>query len=94
MRDLKKENEELSKQIESLGTRGSWFEEMNDLKKEKEELAEQIGSLSIRGSWCGYQDVWNSKGTVTYDRLTFSNSNNMEITGTPLDINTGINSNK
>ena len=61
---------------------------MKDLKKENEEQARQIKSLGTRGSWCGYQDQWEYKGTITYDRLT-SNSN-MEITGTPLDIYTGI----
>ena len=62
---------------------------MKDLKKENEEQARQIKSLGTRGSWCGYQDRWEYKGTITYDRLTFSYSN-MEITGTPLNINTGI----
>ena len=49
----------------------------------------QIESLGTRGTWCGYQSGWTTVGTINYDSLTFSDSNMMEITGTPLDINTG-----
>ena len=84
MRDLKKENQEQARKIESFST------QMRGLKKENEEQARQIKSLGTRGSWCGYQDLWNKVGTITYDRLIFSTSKNMEIRGTPLDITTGI----
>ena len=51
-----------------------------------------ITSLGLRGHWCGEQDgPWNTVGTITYDSITYSDSN-MDITATPLDINTGINS--
>ena len=53
-----------------------------------------ITTLTTVGYWCGEQSSWDTVGTITYDRLSFSNSNNMEITSTPLDINTGNNSNK
>ena len=52
-----------------------------------------ITSLGVRGHWCGYQSYWDTLGTITYDSITFSDSN-MNITGTPLDIDTGNNSHK
>ena len=49
-----------------------------------------ITTLATMGHWCGFrEDQWNTVGTITYKRITFSASN-MNITGTPLDINTGI----
>ena len=71
MQDLKKENEEQARQIESLSS--------------------QIDSLGARGHWCGVKSIWSTIGTITYDRRSISDSN-MDITRTPLDINTGINS--
>ena len=51
--------------------------------------ASQIKSLGTRGTWCGYKyGPWTSVGTIRYDQLTFADSN-MEVNGTPLDINTG-----
>ena len=52
--------------------------------------ASQLVSLGTRGIWCAYKNTTTNVGTITYDRLLFSDYNNMEITGTPLDINTGI----
>ena len=49
-----------------------------------------ITSLGVRGSWCGEQDDWGSVGTITYDSIFYYDSN-MNITDTPLNINTGIN---
>ena len=52
-------------------------------------LAEDVVSFSTKGSWCASRDHWNTRGSViTFDRLTFSESN-MNITGPPLDIDTG-----
>jgi len=56
--------------------------------------ASQIQSLGTRGEWCSIRKndlgpAWTTIGTITYDRLTFSNSNNIP-TGTPLDISTGM----
>ena len=50
-----------------------------------------ITTLGTRGTWCSYRDgQWNTAdSTITYDRLTISDSNNMNIAGTPLDVNTG-----
>ena len=53
-----------------------------------------ITTLATFGTWCGYQDTWTTDGTITYDRIKFSASNNMNYASTPLNINTGINSNK
>ena len=62
---------------------------------EIESLSSQIHSLGVRGHWCAARttDSWSTVGTITYQRITFSDSN-MNITGNPLDINTGINSHK
>lgn len=51
----------------------------------------RLDSQATRGSWCAYKGKWNTGGTVTYDKLTLSDSN-MNITDTPLDIKTGNNS--
>ena len=51
-----------------------------------------ITSLGVRGHWCAArtQNYWTRTGTITYDSITYSDSN-MNITDTPLNINTGIN---
>merc|ERR1712110_721260 len=49
-----------------------------------------ITTLATFGTWCGEQYRWATVGTITYDSITFSASNNMNIGATPLDINTGI----
>ena len=51
-----------------------------------------ITSLGARGSWCAFQDSWTSVRTITYDRLTHSDTN-MNV-GSPLNRYTGINSHK
>ena len=60
---------------------------------EIESLSSQIDSLGARGHWCGYKYSWSSVSTIPFDYINFSDSN-MNITGTPLDVNTGINSHK
>ena len=52
----------------------------------------QIRELSVQGRWCGsHNDNWREDNSViTYDKMIFS-STNMNIPGTPLDIDTGIN---
>ena len=54
-----------------------------------EKNAADISTLATMGHWCGVQDYWTKVGTITYNRITFSDSN-MNIAATPLDINTGI----
>ena len=56
------------------------------------QLTRDVETLATIGHWCGEQDRWNTGGTITYDSITFSASNNMNYATTPLDINTGINS--
>ena len=34
-----------------------------------------ITSLGARGHWCAYQNDWRTVGTITYDSITFSDSN-------------------
>ena len=60
---------------------------------EIESLSSQNDSLGARGHWCGYKYSWSSVSTIPFDYINFSDSN-MNITGTPLDVNTGINSHK
>ena len=48
-----------------------------------------ISTLATIGYWCAEQISGRTVGTITYDRITYSNSNNMNIATTPLDINTG-----
>ena len=48
-----------------------------------------ITSLGVRGYWCATRnEKWNTVGTITYESLTYSDSN-LDITSTPLDINSG-----
>merc|ERR1711860_392085 len=66
------------------------FEDVVSLITSYQQQEFQIESLGARGTWCGYQDgSWSKVGTITYDRLTYSDSN-LNVTGTPLDIDTGI----
>lgn len=65
-------------------------EDVLSLFSADEQQAAQIKLLATRGTWCGYKYTWDSGGTINhYGHLTFSDSN-MDINGTPLDINTGI----
>ncbi len=59
-----------------------------------ESLSSQIDLLGAMGHWCAARfNSWGAVGTIPYDTITFSDSN-LNITGTPLDISTGINSHK
>ena len=50
----------------------------------------RLDSMATRGTWCAYQNgPVESTGRITYDRLTFSDTN-MDISGTPLRTSTGI----
>ena len=43
------------------------------------------------GRWCGYQNSWYTIGTSTINYATiFYSDSNMDISGVPLDIRTGI----
>ena len=59
------------------------------LKASDKQQENRIESLSTNGKWCAYKyGPWTTTDTITYDSLTFSDTN-MDIPGTPLDINTG-----
>ena len=68
-------------------------DDVTSMAADMERNSADITSLGVRGHWCGYQDYWSTVGTITYDSITYSDSN-MNITDTPLDINTGNNSHK
>ena len=54
-----------------------------------EDNIQRLDTLSTRGRWCGYQDDWYPDNSVfSYIRMFFSDSN-MNLTETPLDLNTG-----
>ena len=54
-----------------------------------EDIIQRLDTLSTRGRWCGYQDDWYPDNSVfSYIRMFFSDSN-MNLTETPLDLNTG-----
>lgn len=62
-------------------------EDVESLSSSDQHQEAQIKSLGARGTWCGYQNEWTAIGTITYDSLSFSDSN--MNTGTPLNINSG-----
>ena len=49
--------------------------------------SQKLQTLGVHGKWCAFQDYSTTLGTITYDRLTFSETN--MNTGQPLNINTG-----
>ena len=63
------------------------------LEESIERNSADISTLATMGHWCAAQTDgnWKRGGTITYNKLIFSASYNMNIAGTPLDINTGIN---
>ena len=70
-------------------------EDIRALAGDVERNSADITTLATTGAWCGVKAVLKKTvGTITYDYLTISASNNMNIDVTPLDINTGINSHK
>ena len=70
-----------------------YYGKIEDMKKTFLNLFEEqenlIKSLATRGTWCATKGSWKKNSIITYDRLIFSDSN-MDITGPPLNINTGI----
>ena len=47
-----------------------------------------ITTLATRGTWCGFQSSWTTSGIISYENLTFADSN-VYFTEQPLDNNTG-----
>ena len=68
--------------------------QIESLTSSDQQQTMKIKSLGARGHWCGYQNSWRStdNSTITYDSIFYSDSN-MNITGSPLNNNTGINRN-
>ena len=92
-KDVEELNEEVSGVQDDVITVA---EDVNNLKASDEQQETRIednikilDSLKTRGTWCGYQNGWDTVGTITYDRLTFSDTNINNGTPTPLDILTG-----
>ena len=63
-------------------------EEVAGVQDDVVTVAEDVASLATRGTWCATKNIWTTDGIISYDRLDFSDSN-INITETPLDINTG-----
>jgi len=81
--DLQEDVEENSALITNV------IDDVVSLTSSNQQQTMQIESLGARSHWCGYQNLWTSVGTITYNNIFFSDSN-MNITADPLDINTGI----
>ena len=55
-----------------------------------EDNIQRLDTLSTRGRWCGYKEDWvTDHSIITYDRYFFTDTN-MDVSVTPLDINSGI----
>ena len=61
-----------------------------------EDNIQRLDTLSTRGRWCGYQDSWSIDNSIIrynrysrYNRYFFTDTN-MDVSVTPLDINSGI----
>ena len=55
-----------------------------------EDNIQRLDTLSTRGRWCGYKYEWSTDNSIiTYDSYFFTDTN-MNVSGTPLDINSGI----
>ena len=89
--DVEKNSANITKVFEDVA---AVQEDVVVVAAEVEKNSADITTLATMGHWCGEQYVWKTVGTITYDSLTFSASNNMNYAATPLDINTGINSHK
>ena len=82
MADMKKYIESKEEKI----TQGSLIQQQGT---KTEDIIQRLDTLSTRGRWCGYQDDWYPDNSVfSYIRMFFSDSN-MNLTETPLDLNTG-----
>ena len=63
---------------------------LEDIEKLKEQV-ERLDRLALRGTWCAYRsgnDKITGVGILSYDRLTFSDTN-LDINWTPLNTRTG-----
>ena len=75
--------EALTEDVKSLNS----TDEKQEIKIE--DNIQRLDTLSTRGRWCGYQDEWTADSIITYDSIFFTDTN-MDVSVTPLDINSGI----
>ena len=95
---LSKDVEDLTDEVEGVqGDVAAVQGEVIAVAEDVERNSADITTLKVMGHWCATQSSWDrvvnsgirdTVGTITYDRLTYSDSN-MNFTGTPLDIKTG-----
>ena len=98
MEDMKNMMVLLTKDVEDLqeevdGVQGDVAAVQDDVVAVAEDVernSADITRLATMGTWCATKKEWYTVGTITYDSITYSDSNNMNIAATPLDINTGI----
>ena len=89
---LSKDVEDLTEEVDGVQVdMGAVQDDVVAVAADVERNSADITTLGTMGHWCGEQDgPWSTVGTITYDSITYSDSNNMNIAATPLDINTGI----
>ena len=91
LEEIKDENEELQTKLSALMTKLNSLK-ISDQKQEYRIMdnIEKLKSVSTHGKWCGYRhNGWTTEDSpIQYESLKFSSSN-MDITSTPLNINTG-----
>jgi len=75
------------KEIES--TLNNTITYVQSLEKELADKDERLDNMTVRGRWCATRKKWTTEGQITYDKIFFSDTN-MDITVTPLNINSGI----
>ena len=103
LRECRQRNQDLNQTITNMLKEMADMKEYIESKEEKithgslsqqqktmtEDIIQRLDTLSTRGRWCGYQDDWYPDNSVfSYIRMFFSDSN-MNLTETPLDLNTG-----
>ena len=63
------------------------MKKVEEMRHMKEVVSKDTETCPV--TLCAYQDNWATVGTITYNNLIYSDTNNMNITGKLLDINTG-----
>ena len=88
---LTKDVEDLQEEVDGVqGDVAAVQDDVVAVAEDVERNSADITTLATMGTWCGTKKEWYTVGTITYDSITYSDSNNMNIAATPLDINTGI----
>ena len=88
---LTKDVEDLREEVDGVqGDVAAVQDDVVAVAEDVERNSADITTLATMGTWCATKKEWYTVGTITYDSITYSDSNNMNIAATPLDINTGI----